>query len=90
VRHLLDRKMHPRGSMSLVNIAWASTLTWGNPTLKRLEEQAKVPLFGTNLVELGLKPGAAAFLKLASGDARYKQLFRRAFPKNADPFKSKI
>src|SRR5262245_46825969 len=28
---------HPRGSMSLVNVAYAATLTWGDPTVTRLE-----------------------------------------------------
>lgn len=36
-------EVHPRGSMSLVNVAFAAALTWGNPTLTQLEEQALVP-----------------------------------------------
>src|SRR5262245_5114669 len=45
---------HPRGSMSLVNVAYARTLTWANPTLERLEVQALVPMYGDHPVELGL------------------------------------
>ena len=31
---------HQRGPMSLVNVAYSATLTWNNPDLKSLEEQA--------------------------------------------------
>jgi cytochrome c peroxidase len=44
---------HPRGSMSLVNVAYAEVLTWSNPTLTRPEDQALVPMFGEHPVELG-------------------------------------
>src|SRR5262245_31700105 len=30
---------HPRSSMSLANVAYAATLTWGNPSLSALEDQ---------------------------------------------------
>ena len=45
---------HPRSSMSLANVAYRDALTWANPTLRSLEEQALVPMFGTDPVELGL------------------------------------
>src|SRR5262245_24333274 len=37
-------QMHPRGSMSLVNVAYAAALTWGNTSVTRLEDQALVPM----------------------------------------------
>src|SRR5262245_47034405 len=37
---------HPRGSMSLVNVAYADVLTWANSTMTRLEDQALVPMYG--------------------------------------------
>lgn len=40
--------------MSLVNIAYAPALTWANPALAKLEEQALVPMYGEHPVELGL------------------------------------
>ena len=46
--------VHPRSSMSLVNVAYASRLTWANPLLDRLEDQALTPLLGDNPVEMGL------------------------------------
>ena len=31
-------QLHPRNSMSLVNVAYVSSLTWANPVLESLEE----------------------------------------------------
>jgi cytochrome c peroxidase len=77
---------HPRGSMSLVNIAYAATLTWGNPSLTQLEDQALVPMFGEHPVELGLKqPGSALLVRLRS-ERKYRALFARAFDSEPDPF----
>jgi cytochrome c peroxidase len=42
-----------RNSMSLTNVAYASTLAWGNPLLRRLEDQIPIPMFGEEPVELG-------------------------------------
>ncbi|MGC4083508.1 MAG: cytochrome-c peroxidase [Vicinamibacterales bacterium] len=47
-------QFHTRGSMSLVNVAYASVLTWANPRMTRLEDQALVPMYGDAPVELGL------------------------------------
>src|ERR1700730_4210560 len=55
-------EVHPRGSMSLVNVAYAAALTWGNPSLTRLEVQALVPMFGTHPLELGLQRDDAVLL----------------------------
>jgi cytochrome c peroxidase len=49
--------------MSLANVAYAPSLTWANPTLDSLEEQALVPMLGEEPIELGLKGHEAAFLK---------------------------
>ena len=35
---------HPRSAMSLVNVAYAVSLTWNNASLRSLEEQALVPM----------------------------------------------
>ena len=43
-----------RNSMGLANVAYAATLTWANPLLLTLEQQALVPMFGREPVELGL------------------------------------
>ncbi len=77
---------HPRSSMSLANVAYASVLTWGNPSVTSLEEQALIPMFGNHPVELGVeKPGTALMARLRSV-AEYRQLFPAAFPAVADSF----
>jgi cytochrome c peroxidase len=75
-----------RGSMSLVNAGYAATLTWANPTLRTLEEQALVPLFGERPVELGFAGREAELLARLRDDARYQELFPAAFPDEDDPF----
>src|SRR5579863_8789020 len=37
---------HSRSAMSLVNVGYSATLTWSNPRIKELEDQALVPMFG--------------------------------------------
>jgi cytochrome c peroxidase len=79
-------EVHPRSAMSLVNVAYASTLTWGDPTKTRLEEQALVPMFGERPVELGLEqPGTTMLARVRSVDV-YRRLFPDAFPGEADAF----
>jgi cytochrome c peroxidase len=56
------------------------TLTWANPMVTRLEDQARVPMFGTDPVELGLPLNADALLGRLRAQPRYGQLFARAFP----------
>lgn len=77
---------HPRSAMSLVNVAYAGALTWSNPNLRSLEEQALIPLLSNHPVELGLGGGANSFLKQLPGDSVYRALFRKAFPEEKDPF----
>ena len=78
-------EMHPRSAMSLVNVAYASRLTWANPLLDRLEDQALTPLLGDRPVEMGLENGDQRFAELLRSDANYSELARRAFPRDTDP-----
>jgi cytochrome c peroxidase len=78
-------ELHSRSAMSLVNVAYAGALTWSNPEMTSLEKQARVPMFGEHPVELGLREGER-FLPTLRADAKYQELFRRAFPGDADPF----
>ena len=71
---------HVRNSMSLVNVAYAETLTWAHPSLTSLEAQALVPMFGTAPVELGLDDRNSGWLDRLAGDPVYRRLTPAAFP----------
>ena len=75
---------HPRSSMSVVNVAYARTLTWANPNETTLEHQAMTPMFGSNPIELGLRSQDELLDRLRV-DPRYQRLFAEAFPDQADP-----
>lgn len=77
-------QLHPRGAMSLVNVAYASSLAWGDPTLLDLETHAQGPMFGTSPVELGLVDEADALARIAD-DPTYDALFAAAFPGDDEP-----
>src|SRR5262249_51951878 len=79
-------ELHPRGSMSLANVGYAAALTWANPRLVSLEEQALIPMFGTNPVELGLSGQEPRLLGDLRRDTIYQRLFPRAFPRDEDPY----
>lgn len=64
---------HPRGSMSLVNVAYARVFTWLDQGLNSLEEQARVPMFGDHPIELGVD--AEKFLVIVRADPKYRELF---------------
>ncbi len=66
---------HPRGSMSLVNVAYAPVFTWIDQGLHTLEEQARDPMFGNHPVELGMDEGGEKFLAIARADPKYQKLF---------------
>jgi cytochrome c peroxidase len=72
-------ELHPRSSMSLVNVAYATSLTWANPALDSLEEQALVPILGENPIELGLKGHEPVFVVALQKDPVYQRLFPEAF-----------
>ncbi|RAK66218.1 cytochrome-c peroxidase [Hymenobacter edaphi] len=67
-------RQHARGSMALMNLAWAQDFTWdGSHT--QLEQQARVPL--ENPLEMN-QPLAAGVAKLQQ-TGNYPKLFGRAF-----------
>lgn len=72
--------LHPRSSMSLVNVAYAPALTWNQPGLDSLEAQALIPLFGTEPVEMGMADQKTRLLTLLAQDPTYRKLFPAAFP----------
>lgn len=79
-------EIHPRSSMSIVNIAYTPVLTWANPNMKQLERQALVPMFGEHPVELGLAGKENEVLARLKAEPRYQKLFPEVFGASADPF----
>jgi cytochrome c peroxidase len=72
-------ELHPRSSMSLANVGYSPLLTWANPVLSSLEEQALIPILGTEPIELGLKGHEDRFLGEIGRDRVYQKLFPEAF-----------
>ncbi len=77
--------VHPRGSMSLANVAYSPALTWVNPNMKSLEQQALVPMFGEEPVELGLAGKEQELYARLRADARYRAMFASAFGAEPEP-----
>jgi cytochrome c peroxidase len=80
-----------RNAQSLVNVAYASYLTWSNLTFLTLEQQMLTPLFGDNPVELGAGAvrgddnhySTARLEQLLAEDARVATAFDAAFANTA-------
>src|SRR5688572_13369303 len=79
-------QVHPRSSMTLVNVAYVPALTWANPAMTQLEAQALVPMFGDDPVELGMKGREDLLLTRLRKVPEYQRLFPAAFPDAKDPF----
>jgi cytochrome c peroxidase len=79
-------KAHPRSSMSLVNSAYASRLTWANSLLDQLEHQAVTPMFGDNPIEMGMAGEEPRIEQLLRSDARYVELLPKAFSNDENPY----
>lgn len=78
-------EVHPRSAMSIVNAGYVNALTWANPILAGLEEQALVPMYGEDPVELGLAGLDEEMLGRLAAEPRYGELFAAAFPDDAEP-----
>jgi cytochrome c peroxidase len=79
-------QLHPRSAMSLLNVAYNGRLTWADPDLDSLEQQALVPMLGEDPIELGLKGRERDFLEALHHDPLYRKLFPQAFPGETDLF----
>jgi cytochrome c peroxidase len=79
-------QLHPRGSMSLVNIAYAAVLTWNDPGQRTLEQQMLTPMFNASPVELGMTNLGNDYVRAISSDPVYVKLFPLAFPGEENPF----
>lgn len=77
--------VHPRNSMSLTNVAYLGRFTWASSLLGELEQQAVVPMFSDEPIELGLKNREAELLARLADEPLYPPLFATAFPDEAAP-----
>lgn len=77
--------IHPRNAPSLTNVAYNPTLTWMNPLLILLEEQALGPLFGEDPVELGFSGREDELIERLRSEALYEILFGNAYPDQGEP-----
>ena len=82
-------QLHPRSAQSLVNVGYASTLTWQNDLLGSLEIQGRVPLFGDEPVELGMRGREDELLARLRERRTYREAFPAAFPDEAEPLSIK-
>ncbi len=78
-------EFHPRNSMSLANVAYASVLNWANPNVQQLEQQALIPMFGEHPVELGLAGQEQELLRRLQVDSTYRRLFASGYPGEPAP-----
>lgn len=70
--------------MSLVNVAYNSTLNWADPETRRLEDQMLVPMFSMSPVEMGIAGREEEVLERLRREPRYGPLFEQAFPREPD------
>lgn len=77
--------VHPRASMTLTNIGYQPVLTWANPNLTSLAEQALIPMFGEDPVELGLSGREDELIARLEAEPVYRELFPAAYPDDPAP-----
>ncbi len=76
---------HSRNSMSLANIAYNPVLTWGNPLMTNLENQALIPIFGEHPIEMGMVGKEQEMITWMQNDPEYRQMFAEAFEQEENP-----
>ncbi len=69
-----------RNAMALANVGSFSSLTWGDPRIVRLEDQALIPIAGAAPVEMGFQGQEHMLESRLRGRACYRKLFAAAFP----------
>jgi cytochrome c peroxidase len=72
-----------RNVQTLANVGTFASLTWGDPRVTRLEDQALIPIAGTSPVEMGFHGQEAVLEARIGGQACYRKLFAAAFPGEA-------
>src|SRR3954447_12593023 len=76
--------LHPRGAMSLANVAYNPAFGWADSRLASLEAQMAVPMFNVHPIELGLAGREAEVVRrfATRGDRPW---FEKAFPGDPSP-----
>lgn len=69
-----------RNAMTLAGVAYSPSLTWANPLLHSMEQQALVPLLGEAPIEMGMAGQDDELARRLSAEPIYPPLFREAFP----------
>ncbi len=80
-------ELHPRGAMSLAHVAYGATLTWADNGIRRLEDQALIPMFNEHPVELGVAGNERTILRRFQDDRHYVAMFGEAFPGQDEPIR---
>ena len=70
---------HPKNSMGLANVAYSPVLTWANPLMTSLENQALIPIFGEHPIEMGMVGQEQQMIEWMQQDPKYRQMFESAF-----------
>jgi cytochrome c peroxidase len=76
---------HPRGAMSLANVAYNASFTWVDAKRTSLEDQAQGPMFNEDPVELGLANREDETAARLAADPEYAAAFVAAFPEDVEP-----
>jgi cytochrome c peroxidase len=71
-----------RNVMALGNVAYFTPLTWADPTQHDMETQMRVPVLGTNPVEMGMAGKEDELARRLAADDCYRQMFQGAFPED--------
>lgn len=80
VRHIgVSGELGTRNVPGLANVAWRSPLTWADPKITSLEQQALVPMLGDAPVEMGMHGQDDRLIARLMGNDCYKVMFARAF-----------
>jgi cytochrome c peroxidase len=75
--------LHPRGAMSLTNVAYNSSYGWADARVRTLEAQMAVPMFNEHPIEMGIRGNEAAILARFASSPADASRFADAFPGDA-------
>jgi len=79
-----------RNAPTIVNTAYAGSLTLADPTVSTLEEQIPKPMYGDDPVELGLTGIDDKVWSNLELDSKYQGLFRAAWPEDPTITRDKV